>query len=83
MRLDVFCREPRHRGARPVIQPQAMHADQQAGVVVRLNDALNSPLIKFDMFFCGKRHEAVRQTRFGVDMRLQFPLAPAIVVSFW
>src|SRR4029077_20000069 len=66
--------------ARPIIQSRRVHAHQQSGVAITFDDPLNSPLIKLNMYVRGKRHKAVGQTRFGVDLRQQLPFPPAIVV---
>jgi hypothetical protein len=57
-----------------------MHAHEQARVVVRFYDTLNSPLVKRDVLPRRNRHEAVRQIRYRIDFRQQFPLVPPVIM---
>ena len=57
-----------------------MHRRQQSGVLIHLHDAVDSPFIQFDVIKGRDRHEAVRRKRCVVDLRVQFPFAPSVVV---
>ena len=60
LRLDVFRGKTRHRRASAVIEPEAVHAHEQPGVVVHFDDALNSPLVQLNVVSCWNGHEAIR-----------------------
>ena len=80
MRFDVLCGKSGHRCARAIVKPQAVHANEQSCVVVHFDDALNAPLVKFDVISRGNGHETVRQECDRIDSRQEFPFVPAIVV---
>ena len=81
MRFDVLCGKSGHRCARAIVKPQAVHANEQSCVVVHFDDALNAPLVKFDVISRGNGHETVRQECDRIDSRQEFPFVPAIGIN--
>src|SRR5581483_7488557 len=80
VRFHILRRKSGHRRPRLVVQPRGVHADQQGGVMIRLHQPLDSPLINQNVLIGWNGHKAVRQPRLRIDSRLQLRLAPPVVV---
>src|SRR5215831_17202210 len=70
----------RDGGAGPVVETHAVSSNQESGVEIDFDDALDAPLIEVDVLACGYGHEGVRGEAFMVYARLQLPFLPTIVV---
>ena len=63
----------RDGGAGPVVETHAMSSDQEAGVEIDFDDAVDAALIKVEVLARGYRHERVWREAFMVYARLQLP----------
>src|SRR5215831_16273868 len=70
----------RNGGAGPVVETHAVSSNQQAGVEIDFDDALDAALIEVDVLARGYRHEGVWGEAFMVYAGLQLPFLPTIVV---
>src|ERR1700722_15515967 len=57
-----------------------MHAHKQSSIVVYSDHAFDTSLIERDVLLSRDRHEVIRRECLGIDLRQQFPFAPAVIM---